>query len=510
MEGKGLKSFLILLLSLTSISAIQTLSSINDLKNEDFGHTFPRHGLLLLHWLANNIKIDSKDIIPLNFEPNRGDYGIHSYGNYNNLLPPIPEPSGTVVYSYYTLGNLNPNTLHNNPQAFPPYVTQAFYNSRWDRNRDRIIIRVREDRRRVSSNPRTIDRVYITQHYGQDQGRGSRYDPRNTFQISTGLLREIRELPVHPTVGDLQNLFGRNLDQSILDQLYEWGCLITLGLLLFVVTGNQSTQRYQKSIFPQCFSAPGAGATSVVDQVDNVAELMRMLLKVKTSKRRYAKMCWDYIPDKLLKQGVMVVLFKNNMETKSMIYCSVRNSASGSFDTRINLNPGLQVRLHKAVSHWFSSPTVGELIWRGPEFHDANGEVPRYISGFEEASLQLFVQNGMACARLHIRKTFTDWKVKFYNSWVGFYSKKNNKTSDYTTWQWVTKFTRENRIDREDIPDYDVYVYHSNMDIAPGVQARFILEKNRTSEAIAYTPDWESPLTCGNVGDTFYASRDEL
>lgn len=493
MEGRGLKYFLILLLSLTSISAIQPLCSINDLRNIDFGHTFPRHGLLLLHWFANNINIDNNDI-PLNFEPNRGDYGIHYYRNHDNLLHPLSDPSGTVVYSYYTLGNLN---LHNNnARAFPSYVTQGFYNSVRDQNRDRIIIRVREDRRRESSNPRTIDRVYITQHYGHyglPQGRRSQYDPHNTFQISPALLREIRELPVRPTVGDLQNRFGQNLDQCILDQLYEWGYLITLGLLLFVVTGNESTQRFRKSIFSVFFLAPGgAGATGVGDQVDNAAELLRMQLKVKTSKRRHAKICWDYIPEKLLKQGVMVVLFKNNTETRPMHYCSVRNSASGSFDTRVDLNPGLQVRLHKALSHWLFSPTVGELIWRGPEFHDANGEVPRYVSGFEEASLQLFVQNGTACARLYIRKTFTDWKVKFYNSWVGFYSTETKKTSDYTTWQWVTKFTRENRTDWEDIPDYDVYVYHSNMDIAPGVQARFILKKSKTSEAIAYTPDWES------------------
>lgn len=50
-------------------------------------------------------------------------------------------------------------------------------------NRARIIFRVRRQ---------TIERVYLTQHFGSNL---SAYDPNHTYEISTDLLRELRQLP---------------------------------------------------------------------------------------------------------------------------------------------------------------------------------------------------------------------------------------------------------------------------------------------------------------------------
>lgn len=113
-------------------------------------------------------------------------------------------------------------------------------------------------------------------------------------------------------------------------------------------------------------------------------------------------------------------------------------------------------------------------------------EIPAYINGYD-ASLQLFVKDGKACARLYVKRSFTDWKKTFNNSWVGFYSSEG--TLDHNTWQWAVKFSEESRSDWAGIRGCNVYVYESSMTMSPGVQARFILEKSGGEKA--RTPPWE-------------------
>ncbi|XP_071015454.1 uncharacterized protein [Oncorhynchus clarkii lewisi] len=307
-------------MSLASVSNIkQTLISIHDITGIEFGHTFPRHGLVLLHWLANNIHNDNNGNMRLKFNPSRGDYGFNFYGNADRPrpLPFLPSESG----SYYSLGNIDGNYNYNGATALPDYVTQSFYNS-WipERNRDRVIIRVREE----GSNQFIVDEVYITQHYPPNENRGSVYDPDNTYPVS----------------------FSLKINDNSVENI--WTHTPGLALLLAIAFG-----------------------------------------------------------------------YKPN------------------------------------------------------------------------ASLQLFVKDGKACARLYVKKSFTDWKEKFNNSWVGFYSSEKNNTNEYNTyqWQWAVKFSEESRSDWKDIPEYDVYVYRSSMPMSPGVQARFMLEKFGGEKA--RTPPWE-------------------
>uniref|UniRef100_A0A8C6U0L8 Uncharacterized protein n=1 Tax=Neogobius melanostomus TaxID=47308 RepID=A0A8C6U0L8_9GOBI len=151
-------------------------------KKLDFGQSVPKHGLLLLHWFANVINIDNNNVLRLTFDPNTEDFGSHHYGNYENMLDPVP-----WGYRYFTVGNLYEETSDELPQ----YVLHPPVREYEGDNRDRIIFRVRE------TNPRVhiIDQVYLTQHFRPEEFQGTRYDPDHTYPISTNLLREISEIP---------------------------------------------------------------------------------------------------------------------------------------------------------------------------------------------------------------------------------------------------------------------------------------------------------------------------
>jgi hypothetical protein len=223
-------------------------------------------------------------------------------------------------------------------------------------------------------------------------------------------------------------------------------------------------------------------------------ETKSIKLAVKTTNRGGARITFSGIPRRLLDKGVIWAVYKNNDSTDMLDFSSVIDGASGSFDTSVSLNPGHQARLHPHKSRCpfvlcRNYNTSGEEIHRSPEIHDANREIPVDISGYKpNASLQLFLKDGKACARLYVTKSFTDWKEKLNNSWVGFYSSEKNNTNEYKTsqWQWAVKFSEESRSDWKDIPEYDVYVYRSSMPMSPGVQTRFMLGKSG-----ARTPPWE-------------------
>ncbi|KAM3864372.1 uncharacterized protein ACN63O_012274 [Diretmus argenteus] len=409
---------LVLFLALTSASAVQKLNSINDLKQVNFGPSVPKHSLVLLHWFANTIEIDNNDVIQLTFEPESGDYGAHHYGNFERMLDPLPRG-----YRYYTLGNLNTRNIQGSNLELPPYVTQNRRNlmelRNEERNRDRIIFRVRGQNTQQAW--QTIDQVYITQHYESVQQRGTAYDLAHTYRITTNLLREIREFSVEGHTETMPSHFFQGTYQS------------------------------------------------------------DMKLEVGTGVNGNTRIHWSNIPQQLLNQGVMVVLFKNDKREES----SRIVDGHGSYDTSVPLNPGLQVRLHKAKTVCCFWTTVGGEICRGTEFHNSRAQKPVHIRPYD-ASLQLFVKDGKACARLYVSKTFREWRSDFRKSWVGFYSSatKNTNEYDWWQWQWATKFKR--CPDLEDPLDH-VYEYHSSMTIARGLQARFILD----GEDIVHTPIWE-------------------
>ncbi|XP_033945769.1 uncharacterized protein [Pseudochaenichthys georgianus] len=226
-----------LLLALTSVSAVQkTLKSINGLKRINFGKSVPMHSLLLLHWFANEINIDDNDIIQLTFDPNSGAYGSHHYGNYEDLLDPLPRGN---QHRYYTIGNLHQGTS----TQLPSYVVDPIIED-MGRNMDRIIFRVREQNIHGQAY-QTIDQVFITQHIPH---QGTLYDPAHTYRIDINLLREIREFAVgedQQPLSYLRNRFGSSADDFEIEN--KWGELACLGLLLYIVMQEKHSSQQQNN-----------------------------------------------------------------------------------------------------------------------------------------------------------------------------------------------------------------------------------------------------------------------
>ncbi|XP_022608175.1 uncharacterized protein LOC111227069 [Seriola dumerili] len=494
MSGRVTSCCVALFLTLTSVSAVKKLNSINDLKKINFGLSVPTHSLLLLHWFANIVDIDNNDVIYLTFDPNNEDYGSHHYGNYERLLDPLPH--GNMRYRYYTVGNLHQNS----PMRLPSYIIYppAGYEGR---NRDRIIFRVREQNTRGQVLQR-IDRVYITQHYETSENQGTRYDPDYTYQVTTNLLREIMQFSVgedQQSLPELRERFGSNADDSHLRDIRNiWGDLASLGLLVFIVIQEKySSNKHNR---PQRASSRNLQPDFVVNipeirqnhmEVDTSRIFARLLqderddaqLEVTTSRNGKARIVWRNVPKHRLNNGVMVVLFKNNEDQEaSRIYESIGNRESGSCDTSVPLNEGLQVRLHKVRIECCFWKRVGEEICRGPEFKNPKAV---NIAGYN-AKLQLFAKDGKACARLFVKKTFSEWRSEFNKSWVGFYTSADKATCHYEwwQWQWATKFRPSTDVENS---SYDVYEYHSGMAISPGVEARFILVDE---EVKVSTPSW--------------------
>lgn len=219
-----------LLLTLTSVSAVRrTLNSINDLMSVGFGQSVPIHSLVLLHWFANTVNIDRNDVIHLTFNPNH-DYGSHYYGNSGRLFELSPGST------YYTIGNINASTS----VPLPPHVRAQSGHG----NRVRVVIRVRE-----AYGVRQVERVYITQHYNQFNHQRSDYDRHQTYEITTNLLREIREFSMDSddmiSLRYLRDRFGRRANDLQLERIRNmWGHLASLGLLFHIVGYAGPVQSY--------------------------------------------------------------------------------------------------------------------------------------------------------------------------------------------------------------------------------------------------------------------------
>ncbi|XP_061568710.1 uncharacterized protein LOC133422691 [Cololabis saira] len=473
-----------LFLALTSVSAVNQLKTISDLKRIDFDSSVPKHSLLLLYWFADLVEVDNNNIIRVTFDPNQGDYGSHHYGNFERVLEPLPQGNG---YRYYTVGNLNQDSS----MQLPSYLVHP--RSEYEgRNRDRIIFRAREDNTRGQYG-QIIDRIYMTQHYETSDNQGTRYDPAHTYQVTTRLLNRVRAFSEgRNDMNSLTNLrdhFGSQAADSQLRHIRNsWGQLACLGLFLFIVIQEKHSSNHQNNKrqaparrnpqrdivhIPQTTYnfTPNVSISIPEDPMDE------LVLEVTTGASGKARIVWRNVPS-YFKKGVMVGLYKTGDHEEALTYKSIGNTQSGSYNTSVPLNEGLQVRLHKAEKLCFFWQRLGEEIHRGEEFKNPT---PVSIKGYK-AHLQLFAKDGKACARLYVQRR-VDWRSKFKDSWVGFYSSEDEDTSNYEWWQWQWSTKFKPSTDLHDF-SYDVYEYHSGMTIAPGVQARLILrdmvEKTRT------------------------------
>ncbi|CAI5675198.1 unnamed protein product [Oreochromis niloticus] len=180
MFGRMMSCCVALLLTFSSVSAVRrALNSITDLRSVGFGQSANDHSFRFLRWFASAVDININGDIRLTFNPNSGDYGSHYYRNNEQLLEPLP-----WGYQYYSLGNIH----REGSLRLPHHVIQSEHEYG---NRARIIIRVRAQNVGWQTS-QIIDRVYITQHYGTSEHRGTEYDPQHTYQVTTNLLTELR------------------------------------------------------------------------------------------------------------------------------------------------------------------------------------------------------------------------------------------------------------------------------------------------------------------------------
>uniref|UniRef100_A0A8C6U485 Uncharacterized protein n=1 Tax=Neogobius melanostomus TaxID=47308 RepID=A0A8C6U485_9GOBI len=466
----------LLALVLSCDSTHQKLKSLNDLKDIDFERSVPKHGLLLLHWFANVINIDNNNVLRLTFDPNTEDFGSHHYGNYENMLDPLPRG-----YRYFTVGNLYEETSN----ELPEYVLHPPVREYEGNNMDRILFRV------TNSGVHIIDQVYLTQHYRQHEQQGTRYNPDHTYRISNSLLQQIRTFSVennHMSLRQLRDRFHSNADDSqFRDIRNTWGkSLACLGLLLFIVIQEKHSKNKPIKNTPEKRHPSTVRRTTQPDYVVNMPDERYTLfypnqsdqvhLEITTGGNGKATIVWRNVSRHKITEGAAVVLFQRDQEASSA-YKLIMTS-EGIYNTSVPLTEGLQVRLHKARRTCFFWTKLEEEICRGPEFQS-----PDPVSIADNAFLQLFVRDGKACARLFVKRSFRQWKSEFKQSWVGFYTSADRCTEDYEwwQWQWVTKFQQG-----PDVGDYNTLEYCSGLTIAPGVQTRFILKDYQETARITW------------------------
>ncbi|TSN95697.1 hypothetical protein Baya_9811 [Bagarius yarrelli] len=502
MDWIKLLCYLTLFLVSATTCTMDTLDKIEDLKNKTFGHNYPRHGLLLLHWLANHISISHSDEILLHFNPARQDYGFHYYQSNNAANRTLPHLDDSSDRTYYSLGSLGLLAVRT---KLPPYVTQDYYNAFNDpkRDLDRIVLRVHR------TNPSRADKVYITQSLD--------YDPEETFEIGSKLLSQIKILStplnlietLESHVAGTKTSNDPRLFLSKDDLLYHLKhsdqYLQTIfkdpGLRwLLILAGYDINNRYhlhRKTWF--CSADKPIQHDQISRDYDTLCEGPNTLkIEVMSTENGYARIMWSGLPKNILKMNTTIVLFSSDTSSDLERFTEIISQPSGSYDTYLALNHGIQPRLvaYNFISEYGFIGLRYLVIWRGPQFDETNRVIPTEITGYN-ASLQLYTTDGYACARIYIRKSFTDWKNEFANSWVSFYSDHQDLDHMYKHYQWVTKFTEADHTE-----DYLIYEYKSSMSIGPGVQARFMFSRytayprilNRWSSPTekARTVSWES------------------
>ncbi|XP_071247940.1 uncharacterized protein [Salvelinus alpinus] len=152
---------------------VRTLNTMAELRGSRFGRPWPRHGLKLLFWFANDyIVFDDDNQMFANYDLNNGHFGFHHFRNRlecdNNVCKRLLPDEG---YPFYEVGNLHLIASDSMPEYVRKYNTGDIDTS----NMDRLIISMRPDM--------TVDKVYVTQHEDLRS-----FDPVNTYRISRGLL----------------------------------------------------------------------------------------------------------------------------------------------------------------------------------------------------------------------------------------------------------------------------------------------------------------------------------
>ncbi|XP_076848431.1 uncharacterized protein LOC143494210 [Brachyhypopomus gauderio] len=152
-----------------------TLNELAQLKDKGFGKPYPRHGLNLLYWFANEcIDIDTFGRLVPKFNLTHGVYGFHRFHNrIDDEETPLPNQN----IPKYEVGNLSAPGA----DKLPWYVRENYSRDLQNSNMDRIIVCLNDSG--------YLERVYIAEHTTQTNFSRSR-----TYRVSQGLLKIIRNL----------------------------------------------------------------------------------------------------------------------------------------------------------------------------------------------------------------------------------------------------------------------------------------------------------------------------
>ncbi|XP_052463008.1 uncharacterized protein LOC128020238 isoform X5 [Carassius gibelio] len=93
---------------------LRTLNELSHLRETGFGQPYPRHGLSLLWWFADDcVEIDDDGNMIARYDPEHRDFGFHPFHNSEGILPDNDLP-------YYEMGNLR------HPGMLPHDVTKNY------------------------------------------------------------------------------------------------------------------------------------------------------------------------------------------------------------------------------------------------------------------------------------------------------------------------------------------------------------------------------------------------
>lgn len=488
MDRRGLlRGFLFYLISTSAAAAaIRTLKDIKDLKTTTtWMKEFPRHGLMLLHWFANNVRIDKSGEMQLDFDPGQGSYGLPCSKDGAQRAPFMSSES-----LYYFLGDLERRSA----RMLPFYVTYDFHHSMESpqKNIDRVLIQVQK------SNPTKIEKVYITE-YHKNSSQGSSSNPDCTYEVSAQLLIQIQALGSDVVCHADDPRLNFSLCEFLNHQQKATKVLMMYpkspGLEWFLTLAGYNIDSrfdvYSRASFC-AINQTGTRNGNCSPPFTGIGDVMhnKVKLEVKSTSEGYAKITWSGIPENIARMKLKIGLYMGRTSTDPLREYPLKERTYGSIDTSVPLNPGLQVQLlqsEKVPYYFFFRTTYYTTIWKGPELDEANGSPPANIRGYQ-GSLQLYTQDGYACARLYIKTSFRNWKNAFNNAWVGFYASKANANAKYKEFAWIINFEKSS--DDDCSSEYEIFHYESSVHIGPGVQARFMLTSHYGSEK-ARTVPWE-------------------
>lgn len=363
----------------------------------------------------------------LRSNPNAGDYGFHRFYNLfdNNLGDHLlPVVAGV---SYYTVGNLNPNS---HPGAIHlPYDVRRYYSRNiLNSNSERLII----SNTWVYNGIFNVQSIYITNHYHPG------------YEIAPNLVAQIRNL----NLGNFLNAMG-----------------------------------YPSYSPAFCHVIPPPGRRRKREASDwECIDMLKSETSVQVVARNgYATLLWENIPWN--EYYSWVGLYNSETEgDKNYIADAWQwtyNAQSGSYETSTQIHPGMQARFFRSEYARFvlKSPGIDEACW----------EEPVQFSNDENFLILLVFRTYYAGVKLYINKSLgSNWqyKDKYYYGWVGFYY-RGAPNDSYRSWQWLYNFEKigENS-------DYNVYTDGLNEDgITADLEVR-VFCNNGYDCLIATTPSW--------------------